>query len=404
MELETLILEVIMEKTGSNLKSVLILVILLGLVSITILISGCQKSTIVAATEEILTPVKTEKVTIGTIEKNMTYAGYLKPVKEVDISTKSMGIVERIFFDVGDEVKAGEILFSMDKKTANNSLMVLENQMDTQANQITSSLKMAEMQFNDAKKRLEDMSVLLSEGVISSQQFEDIKIGYDQAKLTYETAQQSYDLFYNNPSKTSIEAQVSTAKENLQDHEVRSPLSGVIAQRNIEEGELAGSLPAFKVVQLEKVILEVNVSESVISKIVLNQQVEVEIKRLGDEVVVGKVVEISPSVDKRTFTYPVKIEIDNKKGLLKDGMYAEVSIELEKSDEAILINRNAILLDNIQKYIYVVEDDKSKRVNIEIGVDNGTKIEVIKGLYEGQEVIIKGQDYLTDGEKVQIIQ
>lgn len=393
-----------MKKTISYLKNTLTLMVILGLVSITILISGCQTQAVETTTEEIHTSVKVEKVTKGSIEKSMTYAGYLKPIKEVDVSTKSMGIVEQIFFDVGDEVRDGQILFVMDKKTASNNLIVLENQMDTQANQLESSLKSAELQFNDAKKRLDDMTVLFSEGVISSQQLEDTKISYDHAKLSHETAKEAYDLFYNNANKSSFAAQISNAKESIQDHEVKSPMSGIVAERNIEEGELAGALPAFKVVQLDKMILEINVPESVISKIALNQQVDVKVKVQGDEITKGKIIEISPTVDKRTFTYPVKIEIDNQSDMLKDGMYAEVSVETEKSDEAILLDRNAILLDDTQKYIYVVEDKKAKRVDIEIGVDNGTKIEVIKGLIEGQEVIVKGQDYLTNGEKVQIIQ
>ncbi|PKM95426.1 MAG: hypothetical protein CVU84_04990 [Firmicutes bacterium HGW-Firmicutes-1] len=393
-----------MKRTVLSLKSTLTLAIILGLASITILTSGCQKSAAVAATEEKYTPVKTEKAIKGPIEKSMTYAGYLKPLKSVDVSSKSMGTIDRIFFDVGDQVKDGELLFIMDKKNASNNLIILENQMDTQANQLESSLKAAELQFNDAKNMLDDMTVLLSEGIIANQQFEDTKIRYEQAKLAYETAKQSYDLFFNDPSKSSFAAQINIAKDGVKDHEVRSPISGIVAQRNIEEGELAGNQPAFTIVKLDKLILEINVPESVISKITLNQQVQVKVKMQGDEIIIGKVIEISPTVDKRTFTYPIKVEIDNEAGLLKDGMYAEVSIVIEKNDEALLINRNALLLDNIQKYIYVVENQMAKRVDIEMGVDNGTKVEILKGLVEGQEVIIKGQDYLTNGEKIQIVQ
>lgn len=369
----------------------------------TMLLSGCKENE-VNATEEKLIPVKTDKVTMGMIEKTVTYAGYLKPVKEVNVSSKSMGFVDYINFDVGNEVEEGQVLFALDKRTASNNLVILESQMDTQANSLESALKAAELQYNDAKKNLEDMTVLLSEGIISQQQLEDIKIMYDQARLNYETAQESYDLFFNDPNRSSFSAQIDNAKENLQDHEVKSPMSGIVAQRNIEVGELVGTQPAFTIVQLDKVILEINVPEEVVSSIELNQEITVRIKAMNSENFVGKIVEISPSADKRTFTYPIKIEIDNSEDLLKDGMYAEAELVIEKNDGALLVDRNAILLDETQKYLYVVENLQAKRVDIEVGVDNGSKLEVTNGLFEGQEVIIKGQDYLNDGDKIQVVQ
>jgi len=392
-----------MKKTAIKLKTNPVIIGLMILISTTMLLSGCKEN-IVEAVEEKLIPVKTEKVTKGSIEKIISYAGYLKPVKEVDVSSKSMGFVDQIYFDVGNEVMEGQVLFVLDKRTASNNLVILESQMDTQASNLESSLKAAELQFNDAKKTLEDMTVLLSEGIISEQQLEDTKIMYDQAKLNYETAQESYNLFFNDPNRSSFNAQIDNAKENLQDHEVKSPMSGIVAQRNIEVGELVGTQPAFTIVQLDKVVLEINVPEDVISNITLGQEIAVEVKAVGDKAFVGKVVEVSPSADKRTFTYPIKIEIDNSNGLLKDGMYAEADIVIDKNEGALLINRNAILLDDTQKYIFVVEDQKAKRVDIEAGVDNGTQLEVINGLTEGQEIIVKGQDYLNDGDKIQVIE
>lgn len=392
-----------MKKTALKLKINPVIISLLVLISTSMLLSGCKGNT-VAAIEEKLIPVKTEKVTKGSIEKIVTYAGYLKPVKEVQVSSKSMGFVDQINFDVGDKVMDGQVLFVLDKRTASNNLVILESQMDTQANNLESSLKAAELQFNDAKKKLEDMTVLLSEGIISTQQLEDTKMFYDQAKLNYETARESYNLFFNDPNRSSFSAQIDNAKENLQDHEVKSPMNGVVAQRNIEVGELVGSQPAFTIVQLDKVILEINVPEDVISNITLGQEIKVKVKAVGSEDIIGKIIEVSPSADKRTFTYPIKIEIDNSTGMLKDGMYAEAEIVIEKNEGALLINRNAILLDDTQKYIFVVEDQKAKRVDIQAGVDNGTQLEITNGLIEGQEVIIKGQDYLNDGDKIQVVE
>lgn len=392
-----------MKKSAINLKNSPVIIGFLVLIITSMFLSGCQKNTVVA-TEEKLIPVNTEKVSKGAIEKIVTYAGYLKPIKEVDVSSKSMGFVDQIYFDVGDKVTEQDVLFVLDKRTANNNLVVLESQMDTQANNLESSLKAAELQYNDAKKKLEDMTILLSEGVISEQQLEDTQIFFDQAKLAYETAQESYDLFFNDPNRSSFSAQIDIARENIQDHEVKAPMDGIVAQRNIEIGELIGSQPAFKIVQLDKVILEINVPEDVISKISLGQDIDVNVKSLDSAPFVGKVVEISPSADKRTFTYPIKIEIENSSGILLDGMYAEAAMVLERNEDSLLIKRNAMLLDDTQKYIYVIEDQIAKRVDIEIGVDNGSKLEITKGLSEGQEVVIKGQDYLNDGDKVKIVQ
>lgn len=389
-----------MKKSIFNLKTITVLTMLV--LTSTFIITGCSSKTVVA-NEEKVTSVRTEKVTKGSIEKTETYAGYLKPIKEVDVSSKSMGFVDQIYYDVGDAVRQGDILFVMDKRNARNNLVVLESQMDTQASQLEATLKSTQLQYNDSKKRLEDMTVLLSEGIISEQQLVDTRTAYDQSKIAYETAQESYNLFFNNAKGSSFSAQIDIARENLMDHEVNSPINGVVAERTIEIGELVGAQPAFKIVQLDKLILEVNLPESVLSNITLGNEIDISVGRQTGEPIKGKVVEISPSADKRTFTYPVKIEIDNASGTLRDGMYAEASFVTENNDNALLINRKAILLDNSQKYIFVIQDQRALRVNIDVGVDNGTKLEILDGLTEGQVVIVKGQEYLNDGDRVKVV-
>ncbi len=364
-----------------------------------IIIAGCQKSVEVVK-EEKITPVKTELVSNGNIAKTHIFSGYITPLKEVNISSKSNGEVNEVFFEVGQKVIQGDILFAIDTNNADNNIESLKNQLNSQLNQTESSLKIAKIQFDDAEKNLNDMTELYNNNSISAQQLEDAKVRFNQAKISYNSAQKAYDLLVNNSEKSSIAAQIDIAKDSLKDLEVKSPISGIVTQRNVEVGELAISNPAFKIANIDSVILKINIPETLINRITLNQVVNITISSMETKTFTGKINEISPVADTGTLTFPVKILIENKDGFLKPGMYCQAEIIGEKSNDTIIIPRNSILLDGEQRYVYIFEDGIAKRSNLVTGVDNGIEIEIKDGLKEGQSLIVKGQSYLTNGQKV----
>ena len=368
-------------------------------------LAGCGEQSVKAIqTEENYIAVKTHAAGNGKIAREYKYSGYLKPVKEVNVSSKAVGEINEVYFDVGDKVKKGEILFTMDNYAAENNVKALENQLDSQINQVKSALESAKTQLQDAENTYTDMTALYDNGAISQQEVDAAKFALDHATIAYESAKKSYDLLVNDETKSSLIAQIDNSKENLEDLMVRSPIDGVISSRSIEEGEIVSNMPAFSIVNLAKVTLEISVPENIINKVTLNQSVDVNVNVIGDITFKGRVTSISPVADRGTMTYPVKVEIDNSNGTIKSGMYAEAVIIGEKKDNVLLIPRNSLQFDGEQKYVYVVENDKAKRIYIETGLDNGAEIEITKGIAAGANIIVKGQSYVADGAKVLIVE
>jgi RND family efflux transporter MFP subunit len=158
-----------------------------------------------------------------------------------------------------------------------------------------------------------------------------------------------------------------------------------------------------RIVNTDKLKVNVGVSEQIINKIYKDQKVDVKVKVATDQILKGTVKAVSPVPDQRTQIYPVEIEIDNADNLIKPGMFAEILFDIEKRDNVLAIPSGAVQEDNGKKYVYVVENGIVKKRDIEIGLDNGNYVEIKSGLKEKDKVVVKGQNYVEDGEKVKVV-
>jgi HlyD family secretion protein len=295
------------------------------------------------------------------------------------------------------------------------------SQLEQQLTQAETSLKTSEIQYNNAKKSYDDSKMLYEAGSISKQQYDQAKTAFETAEISYNAAKQAYDLLVNKTSheninrakdqldqaiasKENVEFQLKKAKENLAETNVKSPISGVVSSRTIEEGEMVGSTSVpFTVVQIDPAVLAVNVSEQMLGNIKENDNVNVVIGAIKDKTFTGKIRSIAPVADERTSTYPVEIEIENKNNELKAGMFGEVDFITNKKEDVIVVKRETLIEKDNKTFVFTVtEDNKAKLIEVETGIDNGKEIEITKGINVGQPIIVKGQDYLIDGDKIKI--
>lgn len=357
------------------------------------------------STEKDLTPVQVSVIEKKAIKDTETYTGRIEPAKQVNVASKSFGEVKEVFFDIGDRVKEGDVLFTMDKKSLSNNIQGLENQIKTQVNQSQSSVDTTKLQYEDAKRNYEKMVALYEQGAVSKSDFEKTEVAFNQAKIAYETAKKNHSLVLgHDSSKNSLEAQLQNTVDSMLDLDVKSPINGIVASKNIEFGELANtSAPSFTVVDIDTVFLDIKVPEKYINNISLKQEVNVLVEAIGNKEVKGIVSNISPVADNQTFTYTVRIEIPNKDGVIKGGMFASASFPLEARDSAVVVQRKALKLEGNQWFAYIVEGDIIKKVNVTVGIDNGTEMEIIKGLEAGQKIVTKGTEYIKDGEQVKVV-
>lgn len=347
---------------------------LLALICV-VAMTGCAPEEEVVE-EKSARSVETMTVSTGSISRDFSFSGTVAPSREVSVVPTVAGKVTGLGYEVGDSVGEGAVLFTVDS-------VDLENQLRS----IEANYNVTKLQADNAKTTLESNQILYEEGVIS-------KSEYDQLKLAYDTAEANL---------TAIEIQKENLEKNIADCSVTAPISGVISARNIEIGSFASqSSPAYTIIDLSSVKVEVGVSEQMVNQISVGDTVDVNLTAVSPEPLQGTVSTISPAAT-QTGTYTIKITMDNSRGLLKPGMLAEVTFVTAASDDTMLLPRDAVIDKDGETYVYIVENSTAKKVLVEIGIESGETVEITDGLTTDMQVVTKGQTYISDGEQVEVV-
>ncbi|MDR3120138.1 MAG: efflux RND transporter periplasmic adaptor subunit [Clostridiales bacterium] len=453
-------------------------------------LSGCSALTAANAEDSAqaaaapLTAVEALTVERGEIKKEIVYAGKLAPNATLSVVSKLSGKITDVYADVGDRVRAGDILLKLDEQDIQSQL----DQIDAQIHQADQGVVTAENALNSVTggqyqaqvlqqetslenydKQLENAQIALDNAALAianaGRTLENAQRDYDNAKSLYESgavaendltkaefaknqAQAAYEQAQNalaqaqvgydqlvfakdkaaeslaltrgrivsdstrqaslaveqaKASRDVLYVQRETITKNLSETQLESPISGVVNICNARAGEFVSpQAPAFVLVDLDRVNVEVSVSELLINKIRTGDQIDVIIHALGGAAYKGEIVTISPSAD-QTSLFPVKIAIDNPDGILRSGMFAEVRFIKEHSEGAVVLPRGCVLSNSAGDYVYVVRDGLAYKAPVTTGVDNGKEVEITEGLTFGEQVVVKGGTNLSDGEAVNVV-
>jgi multidrug resistance efflux pump len=204
-------------------------------------------------------------------------------------------------------------------------------------------VKQAQVQYDDAKDTYDRVQKLFDGGTASRQQRDSAKARFDSAAIALDTAKQNLSMLQDKsgPQSTGVassqvdqaQATADLAESQLSNTIIRSPLTGVVASRNVDPGELvAGGTPAFVVIDQSTVTAETSVEEGEVEKIHVGQIVPVSVEAAGAVRLSGVVQTVSPSADPRTQGYAVKVRIDAPQAALRPGMFARVSFPVEKKE------------------------------------------------------------------------
>lgn len=345
----------------------------LALALCAVLMAGCGKEEVVE--EKTLRSVETLTVGKGEISSEFAYTGKAAPYKEVSVVPTVPGKVIDYNYDVGDSVGQGAVLFTVDTTDLQNNMRSLE-----------ANYNVAKLGRDNAKNTYDNNKLLFDEEIISKQEFDQIKYAYESAEAQL----------------ASIQVQMDNLKKSISDCSVTSPMTGVIATRGVERGGFASqAAPAYTVMDLSTIKVEVGVSEQVLNTIKVGDPVSVLMTAVSAEPLTGTVSTISPAAG-QTGMYTVKIEMKNADGRIKAGMMAEVSFTMESSNDTIVLPRNAVIEKDGETYVYVVENGIAQKVAVALGIEADDTIEITSGLMDGDAVVIKGQTYISDGEEVKV--
>ncbi len=361
-------------------------------------------------------PSKLVAIERGDIARSVVATGKIEPRSTVEVKSKASGIVKQIFVDYGDTVRAGQVLAELDKEEL--EARVRELRANVQAAEAAETAAVAALERNrvDAqgpdlpflKLSMDRAQQLHREGLMAKSVVEDAEKMYQMALNKQMSA--TSNLAVARADITRAKAQVAQAKamlerseEDLRNATIVSPIDGLVLSRSVEVGNAVSSIlvvgsqaqPIFTLGDVSDVFVRGKVDQADIGKVFIGQLARIVVESFRDRKFEGKVYKISPlGVEKENVTtFEVQVSIANPGRELKANMSANAEIILEERPGVLLIPEAAVIYDKQRKASVEIPDaaqEKGRRkLDIELGISNGVKTELVAGLKEGQKVILQ---------------
>ena len=359
-------------------------------------------------------PDKLATVERGDIARSVVATGKIEPLTQVEVKSKASGIVEKLFVDAGDRVKAGQVLAELDKEQLQAA--VAESRANLEAAEAAKEAAEASYQKNIVDAEGPDVPFLKSDmqraedsykqGLIALNAMQDAQKNYQLALNRQMSAQRNVQVSKADVAEAQIaqaKAALDNANENLQYATITSPIDGEVLSRDVEIGDAVSSIlvlgsQATLVMTLgdeSEVYVKGQVDESDIGKVYLGQPARISVESFKDKNFQGRVTKIAPlGVEKdNVTTFEVRVSMVNATGELRANMSANAEIILEEKKNVLLIPEGAVIFGKDKSTSVDLADPKSdtgrRRVPVKLGISNGVKAEVLSGLGQGQQVVLQ---------------
>lgn len=306
--------------------------------------------------------VSVVKVVKSPLANTISVVGKVLPSEEIKVSPKSAGRIERIRKDVGQDVSAGEVLMELD------------------SSDLALQIEKTRIQLDDSKRSLDRKKVLIDSGAISQSEYDTALNTYDTYRLTMQQNQ-----------------------NDLANAQIKSPINGIVTAKNVSLGEtVSSSTASYTIVNIDKVQVNGSLMEDEINYVKVGQAVDIVVPAISNQTYKGIVSKISPYASDKDKTYPLWVEVENQKRILKPGMFAEVKLKYNRLEAVIAVPKDSIVDKGDKKVVYVVNVDKAVERPVKIGVVLNGMAEVTEGLNSGDILITSGLKTLKDGKSVSI--
>lgn len=378
-----------------------------------LLSTGCSRSeTAQARARDEAKPVKVEPVREESIHRTVEVVGTLTAVDQVTVSAEAEGRVSRLLADLGDRVKAGQVLIELDRE---KSEYALEQQRAALARTLaqygasdldhlpaieqTPEVQKAKAELVQAEQAFKRADELHKRQLVPKQTLDDAEATFRAKQATYESALQNAKNL-----RASIDASgasVKLAERQLRDTFIRAPFEGYVEKRLVNLGEFVkNQTPVMSVVRVDPLKVTSEIPEKMAPWIGVGQLVELHVDAYPDRTIAGKVSRISPAVNTATRAFPFEALVPNADDLLKPGTFARVHIESGKVDRIMTLPYAAIQYRYGVNRVFVVDGDRLSLRELKVGERVGDRIEVAAGVKPGELVAMTDVEKLTDGARV----
>lgn len=346
--------------------------------------------------------VQVQEVKQDTISTENKVSGRVAADGQESVFVAAQAQCTAVYVEVGDTVSAGDVLCALDMASTLSSYSAANISYNSAVQSYNDQAAIFDKQIALAEKNVSDLKALFEIGAAS-------QLEIDQAELSLQSARAQRDatlaqLEAGMQSYKSNVEQLSTVLENVDGQgNVIAPVSGTILTLNaVESSYVSPSMPVAVIDGADRMEIVVSVSEALVPKLARGDEVDVSISALNVRLV-GSIKQLERSANMQTKLYNVTVSIDEDVDGLLPGMFADVSFRTDTSANAIVIPTEAILTSNGVQYVFVVENNAARYVEITAGLTGSGVTEVTSGLNAGDVLVTVGQAYLSDGDAVRIV-
>ena len=384
-----------------------------------------------ALTKRSVIPVRAESAHRESISNTISTNGKIEPVDNFEAHAPAPATVRRVLVKPGQQVKAGQLLVQLDDSDARaqaaKALAQLkaaeadvnavrgggthEEVLTTQAN-----LTKAQTERNAAQRNLDAVRKLQQGGSASAGEVTEAENRLQRADAELQLLQQRKSGRYSNPEIARVQAQAAEARaayqaaqDLLAKSNITSPLPGTVYSLPVRAGNFvnAGDL-IVQVADLTKMQVRAFVDEPEIGKLAQNQRASITWDAVPGRTWEGAITRVPSTVTQRGTRNvgEVVAAVDNKDLKLLPNVNVNVLVLTEKADNALTVSREAVLQNEGRRYVFTINGDKLRRRDVETGIANLTRIQIIKGIDEGTKVALgsANQQALYDGAPVKLVQ
>jgi RND family efflux transporter MFP subunit len=369
---------------------------------------GCSRTQNTAGAVNPIAPVV--PASRAALANTLTVAGEFLPYQEVELHAKVAGYIRRINVDIGDKVKQGQVLATLDVPELEAQVQGAQAGVrQTQAEILSANSDIARAQANYVA--LHDEAVRLKQasdarpGLIAQQELDDAQAKSEAAAAQVDAAKSALAATEQQLGVSqATRQQVSTMADYSR---ITAPFSGVITWRYADTGALiqagtsnAGSAPVVKIAEVDVLRLRLPVPETVAPYIHDGDPATIRIDALG-RIITGKVDRSTGALDPSTRSMQVEVDVPNANGSLTPGMYAQVTLNVKRSGDALVVPINAVDYSGGDTALLVVNaQNKVERRNVVLGITTANQAEIMSGLHDGEQVIVANQASFQPGETV----
>ena len=424
-----------------NKKYLIKIYIYIFFVLVSAFLIGCKKKGIEHEAESRVL-VEAVLVRQGEIAKSLQFTGGIEADAEVKIFPQLTATIREIEVDLGDSVEEGDIMALLDPDEFEaqlaqtkaalevNRAKLAQMETGTRPEEIAqaedlltkanAALKEAENNFNRSKD-------MLDRNIISKRQFESDELAYTIAKADLGSAHERLKMLRTGATKEdrdAVKAQVRQAEAALELARIRlsytriqSPLKGTVSERFFETGDLA--MPGkqlFTVVRMESVKAIISFQENQFQYLKEGIPAHVCVAAYPDEEFIGEIARVSPTLNPQTRMFTAEIRLDNKKHLLRPGMFATIIFFIDSHPNAMLVPKESVLFlggsmnrpengdgkELSLGYLFVVEGETARKREVKLGHVSGDIVEIRDGVKIGDLVVTKGVHKLKGGDIIKI--